>query len=173
MGSVTLTAPESMGFLAGSTLSGGIVNGYNALVANGGAVETSFYAGGNIKTPLKFLTVGVAFDYACLGPNRANVVLNDSGYQYAGALYLLVQATEKLSFNARADYLNQSSYLATTGLPGESLALTATVQYDLWKNVITRAEFRWDHALNGSDPWGPAPSLDNAYMLALNIIYRF
>jgi len=173
MGSVTLTAPESMGFLAGSTLSGGIVNGYNALVANGGAVETSFYAGGNIKTPLKFLTVGVAFDYACLGPNRANVVLNNSGYQYAGALYLLVQATEKLSFNARADYLNQSSYLATTGLPGQSLALTATVQYDLWKNVITRAEFRWDHALNGSDPWGPAPSLDNAYMLALNIIYRF
>ena len=173
MGSVTLTAPESMGFLAGSTLSGGIVNGYNALVANGGAVETSFYAGGNIKTPLKFLTVGVAFDYACLGPNRANVVLNNSGYQYAGALYLLVQATEKLSFNARADYLNQSSYLATTGLPGESLALTATVQYDLWKNVITRAEFRWDHALNGSDPWGPAPSLDNAYMLALNILYRF
>jgi hypothetical protein len=47
------------------------------------------------------------------------------------------------------------------------------VQYDLWKNVLTRAEFRWDHALNGSDPWGPAPSLDNAFLLALNIIYKF
>jgi hypothetical protein len=173
LGSLTLTAPESMGFLAGSTLTGGIVNGYNALVPNGGAIETSFYAGGNIKTPLKFLTVGVAFDYECLGPNRANLVLNDSGYQYAGALYLLVQATEKLSLNARADYLNQSSYLATVGLPGESLALTGTLQYDLWKNVVTRAEFRWDHALNGSDPWGAAPSLDNAFVLALNIIYRF
>jgi hypothetical protein len=173
VGSVTLTAPESLGFLAGSTLTGGIVNGYNALVPNGGATETSFYAGSSVKTPLKFLTVGLAFDYECLGPNRAAVVMNDSGYQYAGALYLLFQATEKLSFNARADYLNQSSYLATTGLPGESLALTATVQYDLWKNVLTRAEFRWDHALNGSDPWGPLPSLDNAYVLALNIIYKF
>lgn len=174
LGSLTLTAPESMGFLAGSTLSGGIVNGYNALVPNGGAVETSFYAGGNIKTPLKFLTVGVAFDYECLGPNRANLALNSSGYQYAGALYLLVQATEKLSINARADYLNQSDYLATAGLPGESLALTGTLQYDLWKNVITRAEFRWDHALNGSGPWGTTPtSLDNAFLLALNIIYRF
>ncbi len=174
LGSLTLTAPESMGFLAGSTLSGGIVNGYNALVPNGGAVETSFYAGGNIKTPLKFLTVGVAFDYECLGPNRANLVSNDSGYQYAGALYLLVQATEKLSINARADYLNQSDYLATTGLPGEALALTGTLQYDLWKNVITRAEFRWDHDLSGSGPWGAPPtSLDNAFMLALNIIYKF
>jgi len=174
LGSLTLTAPGSMGFLAGSTLTGGIVNGYNALVPNGGATETSFYAGGNIKTPLKFLTVGAAFDYECLGPNRANLALNDSGYQYAGALYLLVQATDKLSVTARADYLNQSDSLATTGLPGESLALTGTLQYDLWKNVITRAEFRWDHALNGSGPWGAAPtSLDNAFLLALNIIYRF
>ena len=173
LGSVTLTAPESMGFLSGSTLSGGIVNGYNMLVANGGAVETSFYGGGTIKTPLKSLSVGIAFDYACLGANRANIVLNDSGYQYAGALYLLWQATEKLSFNTRADYLSQSSYLAVTGLPGSSFALTESVQYDLWKNVLTRAEFRWDHAMNGSDPWGAAPSLDNAFMLALNIIYKF
>jgi hypothetical protein len=173
LGSITLTAPDSLGFLAGSTLSGGIVNGYNALVPNGGAVETSFYAGGVIKTPLKSLSVGLAFDYECLGPNRANVVMNNSGYQYAGAIYLLFQATEKLSINARADYLNQSSYLATTGLPGEALALTATVQYDLWKNVVSRAEFRWDHALNGSDPWGSGPSLDNAFVVALNIIYKF
>jgi hypothetical protein len=172
-GSITLTAPDSLGFLAGSTLSGGIVSGYNALVPNGGAVETSFYAGSMIKTPLKSLSVGLAFDYECLGPNRANVVMNNSGYQYAGAFYLLFQATEKLSINARADYLNQSTYLATTGLPGEALALTATVQYDLWKNVISRAEFRWDHALNGSDPWGSAPSLDNAFVVALNIIYKF
>jgi hypothetical protein len=173
LGSVTLTAPDSMGFLSGSTLSGGIVSGYNALVPNGGAVETSFYGGGTIKTPLKSLSVGVAFDYACLGPNRANIVLNNSGYQYAAALYLLWQATEKLSFNTRADYLSQSSYLATAGLPGSSFALTESVQYDLWKNVLTRAEFRWDHAMNGSDPWGAAPSLDNAFMLALNIIYKF
>jgi hypothetical protein len=47
-----------MGFLSGSTLSGGIVNGYNALIPNGGAVETSFYAGGSIKTPLKSLNLG-------------------------------------------------------------------------------------------------------------------
>jgi len=173
LGSVTLTAPDSMGFLSGSTLSGGIVSGYNALVPNGGAVETSFYAGGSIKTPLKSLSLGVAFDYACLGPNQANSLPNNSGYQYAGAVYLLWQATEKLSFNTRADYFSQSSYLASAGLPGSSFALTESIQYDLWKNVLTRAEFRWDHAMNGSDSWGPAPSLDNEFMLALNVIYKF
>ena len=183
VGSITLTAPDSLGFLSGSTLSGGIINGDNALFPSttpgvNGITETSFYAGATIKTPLKALTVGMAFDYECLGPNAAQTVagipvVNNSGYQYAGALYLLIQATEKLSFNLRGDYLNQSTYLATTGLPGEALAVTASVQYDLWKNVLTRAEFRWDHALNGSDPWGAAPSLDNAYLLALNVIYKF
>jgi hypothetical protein len=178
IGSITLTAPDSLGFLSGSTLTGGIVNGDNALIPSttlgvGGATETSFYAGGTIKSPLKWLSCGVAFDYECIGPNRAAVVVNNSGYQYAGAFYLLLQPTEKLSINARADYLNQSTYLATTGLPGEALALTGTIQYDLWKNVLTRAEFRWDHALNGSDPWGPQTSLDNAFMLGLNIIYKF
>lgn len=175
LGSLTLTAPDNMGFLSGSTLSGGIVNGYNALIPNGGAVATSFYAGGSIKTPLKSLNLGVAFDYACLGPNQANGVgvLNESGYQYAGALYLLWQATGKLSFNTRADYFSQSGYLASAGLPGASFALTESVQYDLWKNVLTRAEFRWDHAMNGSGPWGPPPSLDNEFMLALNVIYKF
>jgi hypothetical protein len=176
LGSLTLTAPDSMGFLSGSTLTGGIVNGYNAFVSNGGAVETSFYAGANVKTPLKALSVGLAFDYACVGPNQAAGVgvVNNSGYQWAGAVYLAFQATEKLSFNTRADYLDQSSYLATTGLPGSSFALTESVQYDLWKNVLTRAEFRWDHACNGTYPWGaPTGPLENEFVLALNIIYKF
>ena len=176
LGSFTLTAPDSMGFLSGSTLSGGIVNGYNATVANGGADETSFYAGATVKTPLKNLSVGLAFDYACLAQNQAAGVgvVNNSGYQWAGAVYLAYQATDKLSFNTRADYLDQSSYLATTGLPGSSFALTESVQYDLWKNVMTRVEFRWDHACNGTYPWGtPTDGLENEFVLALNVIYKF
>ena len=173
LGSLTLTAPESLGFLAGSTLSGGVVNGYSSLVGSAGAVETSFYAGGTFKTPLKCLSVGVAYDYAALGANQVNGVPHDSAFQNATAIYLLWQATEKLSFNTRADYFSQSAYLATSGLPGAAFALTQTVQYDLWKNVLARAEFRWDHATNGSDPWGSSPSLDNEFVVALNIIYKF
>ena len=42
LGGVTLTAPESLGFLAGSTLSGGVINGYDAVTTQ--AIKTSFYA---------------------------------------------------------------------------------------------------------------------------------
>ena len=200
-GSLTLTAPDSLGFLSGSSLTVGAINGYNSFIPNGpvapfspagatsGTTETSLYAGGTIKTPLKALSVGVAFDYAMLGPNNYDTLglPHSSGYQYAGALYLLFQATEKLSFNTRIDYLGQSSYMGpqsiggfvTPGVdsfPGQSFAVTETVEYDLWKNVIARGEFRWDHACDGSQPWGGnaiQSTLNNEYMVALNIIYKF
>ena len=67
-----------------------------------------------------------------------------------------------------------------THSPGDSakiLALTATVQYDLWKNVISRLELRWDHSLTGANTFGGTtygePDGDNALMLAANIIYKF
>jgi hypothetical protein len=61
--------------------------------------------------------------------------------------------------------------------PNKVLALTGTVQYDLWRNVIARGEFRWDHAADGSRPYGGSefgePNRRNAYLLAANLIYRF
>jgi hypothetical protein len=182
MGSVTLTAPESLGFLAGSTLSGGIINGFDAGAAQ--AVKTSYYAGATMKTPLKCLSVGLAYDYVALGsastidPVTGDLVIHRSGLQNASALYLLWQATEKLTFNTRADYFRQSEFLVSSGMPSKAFALTETVQYDLWKNVISRLEFRWDHSASGADAYGgsspgSAPSLKNAYLLAANFIYKF
>lgn len=62
--------------------------------------------------------------------------------------------------------------------PDRVLALTATAQYDLWKNVISRVELRWDHSLSGQKTWGGTdtstdPSRKNEWMLAANIIYKF
>jgi hypothetical protein len=44
--------------------------------------------------------------------------------------------------------------------------------YNLWENVISRAELRWDH---GDQPsYGSAGNLQkNAVMVAANIIYKF
>ena len=57
------------------------------------------------------------------------------------------------------------------------VALTGTMQYDLWKNVISRLEFRWDHSANGNDLFGGSnagqPDRKNAYLLAANVIYKF
>jgi opacity protein-like surface antigen len=63
-------------------------------------------------------------------------------------------------------------------MPGKAFALTETVQYDLWKNVISRLEYRWDHSASGQDAYGgtstdSAPSLKNAFLLAANVIYKF
>ena len=189
LGGVTLTAPESLGFLAGSTLSGGIINGYDAVTSQG--IKTSFYVGGSMKTPLKCLSVGFAYDYVALANDTTTdpvngPVFHSSGYQNAASLYLLWQATDKLTFNTRAEYFSQSAYLSQseylnasgTAMPTEVFALTETVQYDLWKNVISRLEFRWDHSASGQEAYGgttanPAPGLRNAFLVAANIIYKF
>ena len=57
-------------------------------------------------------------------------------------------------------------------------ALTETVQYDLRKNVLSRLEFRWDHAGDGSKAFGENdaagnPTLKNSYEIIANIIYKF
>ena len=80
-----------------------------------------------------------------------------------------------------AEYFSQSKGQAVAGLPSEVIALTGTVQYDLWKNVLSRVEFRWDHQLDGiGHAYGSLtrrmPSVAarrNAYELIANIIYKF
>ena len=182
IGGVTLTAPASFGFLSGSTLSGGVINGYDAVTAQ--AVKTSLYVGGTFKTPIKSLSVGVAYDYCALAnstttdPDTGDTIDHKSGYQNATALYLLWQVTDKLTFNTRADYFSQSQYLASSGMPSKAFALTETLQYDLWKNVISRLEFPWDHSANGQDAYGgtdpgATPSLRNEFLVAANLIYKF
>ena len=65
MGSIALTAPESMGFLSGSTLYAGIVSGYNNSIWGSGlgANQTSYYVGATLATPVTGLRLGAAFDY--------------------------------------------------------------------------------------------------------------
>jgi len=65
--------------------------------------------------------------------------------------------------------------------PSKVIALTGTVQYDLWKNVLSRLEVRWDHAADGKGAYGQdlnnstATSGDkkNAVLIAANLIYKF
>jgi hypothetical protein len=181
MGGLTYTCPTNWGVLSGSTLSGGIINGWDAANL---VDKTSFYIGGTVNTPINGLKAGFAYDYAILGPNNINTNLPGpvaSGYQQAGGIYLIWQATPKLSFNTRVELFSQSGYLAQNGarttpgagdgLPSKSFELTETLQYDLWKNVVSRLEFRWDHALDASNPF--SNGVDNALLVAANLVYKF
>src|SRR3974377_2522252 len=97
-------------------------------------------------------------EYDHIRPDTGEPIPHNSGHQNATALYLLWQATEKLTMNTRADYFSQSEYLVSSGMPSKAFALTETAQYDLWKNVISRVEFRWDHSSDGTDAYGGTPA---------------
>jgi hypothetical protein len=191
MGSIALTAPDSMGFLSGSTLYAGVVNGYssgtpgydedgNPTQINSGS-RINYYVGATVATPVTGLRFGTAFDYLNIAHAKAET--------WAWSGYASYQATEKLSFHGRAEYLDDgASVLRSDSLDAEGdvipaaslgrvLSLTATVQYDLWKNVLSRVELRWDHSLADQEVFGGStvnePSRANAWMLAANVIYKF
>ena len=149
--------------------------------------QTSLYAGVTLATPIQALKVGGAVDYL---KHRNSVDDEGDGSVWVFGGYASFQATEKLSLNVRGEYVNAQSD-ALEGAPAvenQWLSInhlwegTVTAQYDLWKNVISRLELRWDHSLSGQKVWGPdntgvpsenPGSLYNEFMLAANIIYKF
>jgi hypothetical protein len=128
-----------------------------------------------MPTPMAALKVGGSFDYVDYHDSGAvGNSADDSAWDIA--LYSTFQASEKLSLNFRGEYLNRSAAGAASGPPLGSTSnaeeLTATVQYTLWANVLSRAEIRWDHNEVGGG-YGATGSHDNNYMIALNLIYQF
>ena len=176
VGSVALTAPDSFGWAKGATLNAGAVLNIDTLGQN------NFYAGVTVPTPWSMLKVGASWDLA--GVNDENPANgnqhNDSGWVVAG--YANVQATDKLSFNFRGEYFDLQNGISDTVNDydfsnGKGEEVTATLQYNLWANVISRAEFRWDHAdqgvaFNGTPETG-VPANANSFLLAVNLIYTF
>lgn len=190
MGSIAITAPNNFGFASGSTLYAGIVNGFNnSVLGTGLGMPTlNAYAGGTIATPITGLRLGAAWDLLNIDntPNSgAFAGTKDKADVWSIAGYGSFQATEKLSFHGRVEYVTGdidqgfgSVGFGPFGRADSIYAVTATAQYDLWKNVLTRVEFRWDHVEHGlafgaADPTTGAPTRSNAFMLAANVIYKF
>jgi len=172
MGSVALTAPSDWGWAAGSTLYLGVINGYNAgIPLSGGGVETHWYAGATLATPVAGLKVGASLDYLdAYHGGSAPFVPIDHILVLGG--YVSYQATEKLSFHGRGEYGNIRDAFGPGSGDTDGYEFTLTAQYDLWANVISRLEFRWDHSDNFGI-FGPNVNLKNATMIAANIIYKF
>jgi len=188
MASVAVTAPDDWGFLSGSTLYAGLVNGYNN---SANWDQSSYYLGATLNTPVKNLKVGAALDYL-ITTGYGNGSSDGGGDATSLSLYASLQATEKLSLHLRGEYAETDTTLlgGTGNLSGGNskfLALTTTLQYDLWNNVISRLEIRWDHQAGDGDMagWGNAPTTvetlgstpagtkQNNVLIAANIIYKF
>jgi hypothetical protein len=187
---ISLTAPDSWGSLAKSALYVGFDYGPGNATEIGGTHnvdKADLYIGATINTPVKGLTLGAAFDTinnSDLGPVE--------GYASTIGLYASYKlpGTDKATLNARAEYAHGSAFdnlfldsYAAGFAPQEAkvFALTGTFQYDLWANVISRLELRWDTSADGSPMFGgigspgtgvPATK-HNEVSLAANLIYRF
>ena len=166
MGSVVVKAPESAGWLAGSSLYVGAVNGD----ANGAKNDpTLLYVGVSLATPIKELSLGASADLLF------NAGLGGQSYANAYAFYTGYQITEKLKANNRFEYAT-SGYGAF--LPGRAedkmIGETFTLDYALWSNVLTRGEFRWDRAVDGvASGAGPFNGQKNDLSLTASIVYKF
>jgi len=142
---IALTAPDSWGWAKGATLNAG------ALLNIDKRGVDNYYAGVSLPTPISVLKVGASFDLVSVENAHAANPHNDSGW--VGGVYATVQPTDKLSFNLRGEYydltgaeLNPYGVGAGNGIGEEA---TATIQYNLWANVISRLEARWDHVDSG------------------------
>jgi hypothetical protein len=163
----SLTAPDDFGFLKGSVLNLQTVQ----TLDNGGINNYSVNA--TLNTPVTGLKLGLVYDavQALNGGDDCNIF----------GLYLCFQATDKLALNLRGEYIDNSAaafgpYTPTgpntpTGGNGNGYEVTATLQYDLWENVVSRIEARWDHTDSGRLYNYNLQA--NAYLLALNIVYKF
>jgi hypothetical protein len=189
MGDVQFMAPDGAGWMKGATLTVGVIDaaGNHTTLTSG---STSFYAGATLPMPVKALKVGAAFDFLDL--HNGGLVGNPSDDSVWNiALYSSYQVTDKLVFNLRAEYLDNGNsspvsnpiVLNSAYAGNEAEEFTATAQYNLWANVISRLEFRWDHVEHGnafgfsstdvSAANTSGTSRSNDFLLALNLIYQF
>ena len=158
MAAATLTAPESFGFLKGTSVTAGWVGGR----ANTSATTVdSIYVGGTIPLPIAGLSLGLAWD---------NLGRKDTADTSAIAAYLSYKASDKLSVNARVEYLDvgANGTIGDTANGSELISTTIGLDYKLWANVISRIEYRLD---TKSDTIQSARKYDSAVIA--NVIYNF
>jgi hypothetical protein len=190
----TLTAPDSFGWAKGATLSAGtVITGNNTSQtydSDSGQGAKSVYIGFTLPTPITALKTGGSFDLLDASDIDAQT--------WDLAAYATYAFNDKLSLNVRAEYMDAGGNAAptlkgggvgapislnggafqTTGAGADEQAqeITATVQYALWANVLTRLELRWDH-VNDHGTAGYVSNTgneqQNAFMLAAQAIYQF
>lgn len=187
LGAATFTAPSSWGWAAGSALYAGIVYGFanditgdtnpNPGNASQAGNQVNYYAGATLNSPWKAVTFGATFDYVQNLAGGVDTPGNVHNNVNVFGLYNTIKATDKLSFNSRGEFWgidNKDGQGYNNGI-----SLTETVQYDLWANVISRLEFRYDHFLRGTSgdtlllPTGVNVDHGTSYGLYANIIYKF
>ena len=149
-----LSSAENFGVFKGSTLTLGTSQAFQSFGQN------NYYAGLTLPTPIKALSLGFAFDALQYLGNGVG------GNAYVYGAYATFQATDKIGLALRAEYDDFGQ-----NFNGEEI--TATLSYNLWANVVSRVEARWDHSEHGFNAGSGNTGYENAILLALNVVYKF
>ena len=166
MAAVTVTAPDSLGFLKGASLTAGVIDGFDADHDAFDPDTTHIYVGATVPTGNDKVNLGFAWDR-----KHENKTSRDED---ALAAYLSLKTSEKSTLNARLDYGNDSD-VGRKDI--ESVTTTLTFEYKLWANVVSRLEYRFQHDLNGLkgaalDRSGSGAE-DNSHEIIAQIAYKF
>jgi hypothetical protein len=165
MASIAITAPDSAGALAGSTLYAGAVGGFADSFGSTGPTEdqVNYYVGATIATPVAGLKLGAAFDYV------TDIGGVEGADTWVAGIYGSYQATEKMSLHLRGEYGTADASSGPLFVPVDTdfWELTGTLQYNLWNNVVSRLEMRYDNASpdTGDD--------EDSFSVYLNLVYKF
>lgn len=172
MGAVAVTAPESWGFMEGATLYGGAIYGFNGATTQPDN-QANYYGGLTIPTGNDKISVGLAYDYVHNdGAPNTGVAGSGNDYQNVYGAYVSFQATEKFSIHGRFEYASGDLISTTTsGGAADIYSGTLTLQYDLWANVMSRVEIRYDDVEDGAAFFGTDD--DQQWLIAFNLIYNF
>ena len=140
---LTFKAPDSLGFLKGTEVTTGYINGQSSTVA---AETSNIYVGIALPTFVTNLKLGVALDV------RVDNGLNSD--DNVVGVYAAYKVSDKLSANVRVEVGDVSG--------AEIQNYTATLRYSLWANVLSQVEWHY----------GRRVSTDNNALIA-NLIYSF
>ena len=174
LASVSLTAPDSLGFLKGAVLTAGVVDGFTSTSIGAAAApdQTLVYVGATLPTGIDKLTLGVAWDHLNIRKSTADAD--------ALAIYLSLKTCEKSTLNLRVEYDRTANLAVGNANPvhtgAEFLGTTLTFDYKLWANVVSRLEYRWDHDLNGANGAATVAGSqgnNNGHSLVAQVAYKF
>jgi len=186
MGAASLIFPESTGFLEGTELYVAAVSGVVADGNRDAAPDSRPNTTGVnfcLSMPLPVEGFSWAFCYDHVGnSSRGTLPSGKANWANAYGVYLIYEATDRLSFANRIEYAEGTP--GTFDVAGthpnwgtseedQFLADTFTVSYRMWENVLTRAEFRWDHDLSASKRMSDDGTRDNAFGIGASIVYLF
>jgi Putative beta-barrel porin-2, OmpL-like. bbp2 len=86
------------------------------------------------------------------GPNGTAIA--DSTTWYGAALYASYKVNKVITLSARGEYLHEDEAtnpkFGAANVNVDDFSETLTASFSIWDNLLTRAEYRYDHVVNGN-----------------------